>query len=86
MSYNEQDKLQVNILRVRSGETQKTSKTTITPPFDCFNLNCLVFTRPSQDVFHVQYNYSSSNTSISMNMSNVVIKVKLYDIGEQSER
>ena len=86
MSYNEQDKLQVNILRVRSGETQKISKTTITPPFDCFNLNCLVFPRPSQDVFRVQYNYSSSNTSISMNMSNVVIKVKLYDIDEQSER
>ena len=86
MSYNEQDKLQVNILRVRSGETQKISKTTITPPFDCFNLSCLVFPHPSQDVFRVQYNYSSSNTSISMNMSNVVIKVKLYDIGEQSER
>ena len=83
--YDDEDKLYINIIRVSQEETDKICKTTVTPPFDCFNLNCIVFPNPSRDVFHIQYNYVSSNSSISMNMSSVVIKVKQLEVGDQPE-
>ena len=84
-SYDDEDKLYINIIRVSQEETDKICKTTVTPPFDCFNLNCIVFPNPSRDVFRIQYNYVSSNSSVLMNMSNVVIKVKQLEVGDQPE-
>ena len=84
-SYEDEDKLHIDIIRVSEEETDKISKTTVIPPFDCFNLNCIVFPNPSRDVFRIQYNYVSSNSSVSMNMSSVVIKVKQLELGDQPE-
>ena len=84
-SYDDEDKLYINIIRVSQEETDKICKTTVTPPFDCFNLNCIVFPNPSRDVFRIQYNYVSSNSSVSMNISSVVIKVKQLEMGDQPE-
>ena len=39
--YDDEDKLYINIIRVSQEETDKICKTTVTPPFDCFNLNCI---------------------------------------------
>ena len=83
--YDDEDKLYINIIHVSQEETDKICKTTVTPPFNCFNLNCIVFPNPSRDVFHIQYNYVSSNSSVSMNMSSVVIKVKQLEVGDQPE-
>ena len=88
ISYDDADRLDVNIIQVKQGdrgstETRKICKTTLKPPFDCFNLNCIVFLAP--DLYRIQYNYTSSNASVSMNIPEVTIKVKLYDISELSE-
>ena len=83
--YDDEDKLYINIIRVSQEETDKICKATVTPPFDCFNLNCIVFPNPSRDVFCIQYKYVSSNSSVSMNMSSVVIKVKQLEVGDQLE-
>ena len=56
-SYDDEDKLHIDIIRISQGETDKICKTTVTPPFDCFNLNCIVFPNPSRDEFRIQYNY-----------------------------
>ena len=45
--FEDEDKLYINIIRVSQEETDKICKTTVTPPFDCFNLNCIVFPNPS---------------------------------------
>ena len=84
-SYDDEDKLHIDIIRVSQEETDKICKTTVTLPFDCFNLNCIVFPNPSRDVFRTQYNYVSSNSSVSMNISSVVIKVKQLEVGDQPE-
>ena len=62
--YDDEDKLHIDLIRVGQGETHKICKTTLTPAFECFNLNCIVFPNPSQDVFRIQYNYVSSNASV----------------------
>ena len=84
-SYDDEDKLHIDIIRVSQEETDKICKTTVTPPFDCFNLNCIVFPNPSRDVFRIQYNYVSSNSSVSMIISSVIIKVKQLEVGDQPE-
>ena len=73
--YDDEDKLYIDIIRVSQEETDKICKTTVTPPFNCFNLNCIVFPLPSLDVFRIQYNYAFSNSSVSMNISSVVTKL-----------
>ena len=82
-SYDDEDTLYIDIICVSEEETDKISKTTVTPPFDCFNLNCIVFPNLSRDVFRIQYNYVSSNSSVSMIISSVVIKVKQLELGDQ---